>query len=101
MRGNFKIISNTEENMSMRKEIITARDGIEVRIHSLVFNIYKEKINLIDTIKDAVASYINSGYGFREYENNCYKSEICTEYIVALYTAIRRWQFLFAEKLSF
>lgn len=37
----------------MRKEIITAidRDGIEVRIHSLVFNIYKEKINLIDTIK--------------------------------------------------
>lgn len=100
MRGNFKIISNTEENMSMRKEIITAidRDGIEVRIHSLVFNIYKEKINLIDTIKDAVASYINSGYGFREYENNCYKSEICTEYIVALYTAIRRWQFLFAEK---
>lgn len=28
--------------MSMRKEIITAidRDGIEVRIHSLVFNIY-------------------------------------------------------------
>lgn len=60
----------------MRKEIITAidRDEIEVRIHSLVFNIYKEKINLIDTIKDAVASYINSGYGFREYENNCYKS---------------------------
>lgn len=58
----------------MRKEIITAidRDGIEVRIHSLVFNIYKEKINLIDTIKGAVASYINSGYGFREYENNCY-----------------------------
>lgn len=52
----------------MRKEIITAidRDGIEVRIHSLVFNIYKEKINLIDTIKGAVASYINSGYGFRE-----------------------------------
>ena len=70
----FKIISNTKENMSMRKEIITAidRDGIEVRIHSLVFNIYKEKINLIDTIKGAVASYINSGYGFREYENNCY-----------------------------
>lgn len=61
----------------MRKEIITAidRDGIEVRIHSLVFNIYKEKINLIDTIKGAVASYINSGYGFREYENNCYKSQ--------------------------
>lgn len=31
--------------MSMRKEIITAidRDEIEVRIHSLVFNIYKEK----------------------------------------------------------
>ena len=58
----------------MRKEIITAidRDGIEVRIHSLVFNIYKEKIDLIDTIKGAVASYINSGYGFREYENNCY-----------------------------
>lgn len=58
----------------MRKEIITAidRDGIEVRIHSLVFNIYKEKINLIDTIKGAVASYINSGYGFQEYENNCY-----------------------------
>lgn len=55
----------------MRKEIITAidRDGIEVRIHSLVFNIYKEKINLIDTIKDAVASYINSGYGFREFLN--------------------------------
>ena len=61
----------------MRKEIITAidRDGIEVRIHSLVFNIYKEKINLIDTIKGAVASYINSGYGFREYENNCYKQQ--------------------------
>ena len=36
----------------------------------LIFN--KEKINLIDTIKGAVASYINSGYGFREYENNCY-----------------------------
>ena len=43
----------------MRKEIITAidRDGIEVRIHSLVFNIYKEKINLIDTIKDACLLY--------------------------------------------
>lgn len=45
----------------MRKEIITAidRDGIEVRIHSLVFNIYKEKINLIDTIKGAVPDMVS------------------------------------------
>lgn len=58
----------------MRKETITAIENIGTETHTinLSFILYRDDIQLINAVKKAVVAYINSGYGFQEYERNCY-----------------------------
>lgn len=58
----------------MRKETITAIENIGTETHTinLSFILHRDDIQLINTVKKAVVAYINSGYGFQEYERNCY-----------------------------
>ena len=58
----------------MRKETITTVENIGAETHTMNLNfiLHRDDIELIDAVKKAVAAYINSGYGFQEYERNCY-----------------------------
>lgn len=58
----------------MRKETITTVEEVEYETYTMNLNfiLKRDDIDLIDAVKKAVASYINSGYGFPEYERNCF-----------------------------
>ena len=57
----------------MRKEIITAVEtkGIDSCVSTYVFTVLDDDINLVKTIKEAAACYINTDIGYQEFQHNC------------------------------